>query len=90
MDYTLGVEDDLHTNTTRSPVAGRAVKTELQKKFDRKGLTRVGDLDGLNSIVTDTKPTGDLLGAINDAGVKILVAEQSLQRTTNRGQKSHA
>ena len=79
--------------TVKRMMLARAATRHLligSEKFDRKGLTRVGDLDGLNSIVTDTKPTGDLLGAINDAGVKILVAEQSLQRTTNRGQKSHA
>ncbi|WP_052265135.1 DeoR family transcriptional regulator [Ruegeria sp. ANG-R] len=71
----------------------RAAKRHLlvdSGKFGRKGLSHVGDLDELDSIVTDNKPTEDLLSAINSAGVEILVAEQPLQRTTNRGHKSHA
>lgn len=71
----------------------RASKRHLliaSEKFGRKGLTHVGDLDGLDSIVTDTKPTGDLLSAINSAEVEILVAEQPLHRTTNREHSSHA
>ncbi|SDW22039.1 transcriptional regulator, DeoR family [Ruegeria halocynthiae] len=60
------------------------------EKFGRKDLTHIGDLDRLDSIITDTEPTGDLLSAIKSAGVEILVAEQPLQRMTNRGQLSHA
>ncbi len=58
----------------------RAAKRHLlidSEKFGRVGLAHVGDLDGLDSIVTDTKPKGDLLNAINSAEVDILVAEQS-------------
>lgn len=43
-------------------------------KFGRKGLSQVGDLTNLDSIVSDTKPTGELLNAINGAEVDILVA----------------
>lgn len=43
-------------------------------KFGRKGLARVSELTGLHSIITDTKPTGDLRTALNAARVKILVA----------------
>ncbi|WP_209507094.1 MULTISPECIES: DeoR/GlpR family DNA-binding transcription regulator [unclassified Ruegeria] len=43
-------------------------------KFGRKGLSQVGDLTNLDSIVSDTKPTGELLNAINGAEVDVLVA----------------
>ena len=43
-------------------------------KFGRKGLARVSELAELNSIITDTKPTGELLDAITAAGVEIFVA----------------
>ena len=71
----------------------RAAKRHLlidSEKFGRKGLAHVENLEGLDSIVTDTQPKGDLLKAINSAEIDILVAEQALHRTTNRGQKRHA
>ena len=45
-------------------------------KFGRKGLVHVGDFEGLDSIVTDTKPKGELQNAICSAKVEILVAER--------------
>ncbi|AXT29287.1 DeoR/GlpR transcriptional regulator (plasmid) [Ruegeria sp. AD91A] len=45
-------------------------------KFGRKGLAHVGNLEGLDSVVTDTKPKGELQSAISSAKVKILVADQ--------------
>lgn len=45
-------------------------------KFGRKGLSQVGGLSGLHSIVTDKKPTGDLHKAIVGAEVDVLVAGQ--------------
>ncbi len=45
------------------------------EKFGRKGLAHVGDLAALNSILTDTRPTGELLGSITKAGVEVLVAK---------------
>ncbi|WP_170394428.1 DeoR/GlpR family DNA-binding transcription regulator [Ruegeria arenilitoris] len=55
----------------------RAAKRHLlidSGKFGRKGLAQVGDLAELDSIVTDTKPTGELLNVIDGAEVDILVA----------------
>ncbi|WP_102108297.1 DeoR/GlpR family DNA-binding transcription regulator [Oceaniglobus roseus] len=46
-------------------------------KFDRKGFSRVGDMEELTSIVTDRKPRGELLSAIEGAGVDILVCPGS-------------
>ncbi len=43
-------------------------------KFGRKGLSQVGDLCSLDSIVTDKKPTGELRNAIEGAEVDVLVA----------------
>lgn len=58
----------------------RAAKRHLlidSGKFGRRGLAQVSELAGLDSIVTDTKPTGELLNAINGAEVDILVAGQT-------------
>lgn len=58
----------------------RANKRHLlidSEKFGHKGLAHVGDLKGLDSIVTDIRPKGELLGVIEAAGVNILVAEQA-------------
>lgn len=55
----------------------RATKRHLlidSGKFGRKGLAHVGDLEGFDSIVTDARPTGDLIGGIEAAGVDIRVA----------------
>ena len=55
----------------------RATKRHLlidSGKFGRKGLAHVGDLNGLDSIITDLRPTGDLLGGIEAAGVDIIIA----------------
>ncbi|CAD0184214.1 Glycerol-3-phosphate regulon repressor [Ruegeria sp. THAF57] len=43
-------------------------------KFGRKGLSQVGDLNDLDSIVTDRRPTGELRNAIEGAEVDVLVA----------------
>lgn len=48
------------------------------EKFGRKGLAHVGALKDLDSIVVDRKPKGDLLGAMDGAGVHILVAEPAV------------
>jgi DeoR/GlpR family transcriptional regulator of sugar metabolism len=44
------------------------------QKFDKKGLTRVGDLAELHSVITDLRPRGQLLGALDGGGVDVLVA----------------
>ncbi|WP_323770666.1 DeoR/GlpR family DNA-binding transcription regulator [Antarctobacter sp.] len=46
------------------------------QKFGRKGLALVGSLDELDTVVTDRKPKGDLLTALDGADVTILVADQ--------------
>ncbi|MFY0692166.1 MAG: DeoR/GlpR transcriptional regulator [Paracoccaceae bacterium] len=56
----------------------RAAKRHLlidSQKFDRKGLAQVGNLAGLDTVITDTRPKGDLLSALDGAEVEILVAE---------------
>lgn len=55
----------------------RATKRHLliaSGKFGRKGLTLVQGFPGLDSIITDAKPKGELLKTINNAEVDILVA----------------
>ncbi len=55
----------------------RAAKRHLlidSQKFGRTGLTNVGELADLHSIVVDAKPKGNLLGALDGADVDILVA----------------
>ncbi len=57
----------------------RAAKRHLlidSEKFGRRGLAQVGDIGGLDSIITDTIPAGDLLNAIKSAEVEILCPEQ--------------
>lgn len=44
------------------------------RKFGTKGLVKVGALDSLNSIITDTSPDGELLEAIETAEVKLIAA----------------
>ncbi len=94
-----GISEEGPSETVRGFAAvkrmmlGRATTRHLvigSEKFGRKGLNQIAALDGLDSILTDTEPTGDLLRAISSAGVKIDVAKQSLKRFTNRGQVSHA
>lgn len=46
------------------------------RKFGRKGLARIGDMTDFDSIVVDTRPQGELLEALAEAGVHISVAEQ--------------
>lgn len=43
-------------------------------KFGRRGLAQVGMLEEFDSIVTDKKPRGDLLSALDGCSVEILVA----------------
>jgi len=45
------------------------------EKFGRKGLSHVGSLDELDSIVVERRPRGDLMHAIESAHVELLVAE---------------
>lgn len=45
------------------------------EKFGRKGLAQVGALDAIDSAVVDRRPKGDLLRALDEAGVEILVAD---------------
>ena len=45
------------------------------QKFGQKGLSLVGDLADLNSIVSDARPRGELLSALDGAGVDILIAD---------------
>lgn len=44
------------------------------EKFDRTGLSEVGKLERIASVVVDTSPTGPLGEAMKTAGVEILVA----------------
>ena len=56
----------------------RAAKRHLlidAQKFGHKGLAHVGELADLHTVVTDTRPTGELLSALDGADVKIHVAE---------------
>ncbi|ASP19262.1 glycerol-3-phosphate regulon repressor [Antarctobacter heliothermus] len=46
-----------------------------EQKFGRKGLALVGSLDALDTIITDNKPKGDLLSALDLADVHISVAD---------------
>lgn len=46
------------------------------QKFDRNGLASVGNIGDLHSIVTDARPKGDLLSALDGAKVEIRVAER--------------
>lgn len=43
-------------------------------KFGRKGLAHVGDMAELDSVVMDSRPTGELLAALEGAGVQMVVA----------------
>lgn len=55
----------------------RAAKRHLlidSQKFGRKGLAHVGEMAGLNSIVVDERPKGELLSVLDGAAVDILVA----------------
>lgn len=56
---------------------GRAENRHLlidTEKFGRKGLARVGPLGNLDSIVSDASPEGDLLRALDAAGVEVTIA----------------
>lgn len=56
----------------------RATKRHLlidSQKFDRKGLAQIGDLSELHSVVTDAKPKGSLLSALDGAEVEILAID---------------
>lgn len=56
---------------------GRAEKRHLlidAEKLGRKGLARVGPLEDLDSIVTDARPRGDMLSALEAAGVEVTIA----------------
>ena len=44
------------------------------KKFGRKGLTHVGDLSDLDSVIVDRRPQGSLLSALEGASVETIVA----------------
>ncbi|MGV6849471.1 MAG: DeoR/GlpR family DNA-binding transcription regulator [Marinibacterium sp.] len=52
------------------------------QKFGCKGLERVGDLADLQSVVADAMPVRELLGALESAGTKILVAEAGTEGST--------
>jgi DeoR/GlpR family transcriptional regulator of sugar metabolism len=57
----------------------RAARRHLlidSEKFGRKGLAQVGDLADLDSVVVDRRPKGELLSALDGAGVSILLADQ--------------
>lgn len=61
---------------------GRAEKRHLlidAEKFGRKGLALIGPLDDLDSIVTDARPKGDLLSALEAAKVEITLAQPQSQ-----------
>ncbi len=58
----------------------RAAKRHLlidAQKFGRRGLARVGDMADIDSIIVDMRPEGDMLAAIDDADVDIVVADQT-------------
>jgi DeoR/GlpR family transcriptional regulator of sugar metabolism len=40
-------------------------------KFDRRALVRVCPLGGIDALVTDAAPTGELAAALSDAGVEV-------------------
>lgn len=44
------------------------------EKFDQRGLSLIGDLGDLSTVVTDARPRGPLLSALDGAGVEIHVA----------------
>ncbi|MBT8418277.1 MAG: DeoR/GlpR family DNA-binding transcription regulator [Silicimonas sp.] len=55
----------------------RSAKRHLligSEKFGRNGLSHIGALDSLDSIIVDRRPKGDLLSALGGAGTEILVA----------------
>lgn len=45
------------------------------QKFGTKGLARVGTMADLNTVFTDARPKGALLGALETVGIKIRVAD---------------
>ena len=45
------------------------------RKFGHKGLARVGDMADLESVIVDKRPSGDLMTALEGAGVMILEAD---------------
>ena len=56
---------------------GRAANRHLlidSRKFGRKGLAHVFDMAGLESIVVDAAPKGELASALGAAGVDVIVA----------------
>ena len=58
----------------------RSAKRHLligSEKFGRNGLSRVGALEVLDSIIVDRRPKGDLRSALEGAGTKILVADKA-------------
>lgn len=44
------------------------------RKFGRKGLAHVADMSGLDSIIVDAPPRGDVAASLTGAGVEVLVA----------------
>lgn len=58
----------------------RAAKRHLlidSHKFGRKGLAHVGKLADLHSIVTDARPKGELLSALDGAEVEVYAVKQA-------------
>ena len=56
---------------------GRAAQRHLlidSRKFGRKGLAHVADMPGLDSIVVDVAPKGELAASLSGAGVEVMVA----------------
>ncbi|MGY3670853.1 DeoR/GlpR family DNA-binding transcription regulator (plasmid) [Marinovum sp. KMM 9989] len=45
------------------------------RKFGHKGLARVGDMADLESVIVDKRPLGELMTALEGAGVEILEAD---------------
>jgi DeoR/GlpR family transcriptional regulator of sugar metabolism len=47
------------------------------QKFGRKDFAVFGTLEQLQTVVVDAKPKGELLGALERAGVRILTADKN-------------
>jgi len=55
--------------------AARVVLVADSSKFDEQSFVAVADLTEIDTLVTDTEPTGRLATALDDAGVTILLTD---------------
>ena len=54
--------------------AGQVIVLCDSSKFSRRALTRIAPLDKISTLITETEPPADLIEALTEAGVEIIVA----------------